>query len=171
MTPSTMAGMGGKYSAFQRRWKLSISGFMEYGIPRTINFRSFRLRRMTMHLQILTQRSSFSAQFYQNQLRLRRSVMGCRCKQGLAVSSIAFGTSHFTRQGDMWVQEYSGGGLGRFALSGRIVLNGCIGSFLYGINNFDVEIFVPDKGCGTMECLARIKKGTWDVLGSMENIR
>lgn len=82
-----------------------------------------------------------------------------------------FGTSHFTRQGDMWVQEYSDRSMARFALSGRVALNGCIGSLLYGISNFEVEIFVPDRGCATMECLARIKKGTWDALGSMENIR
>lgn len=84
---------------------------------------------------------------------------------------IPLGTSHFTRQSDMWIQEYSNGVKAQFPLSGRIILNGCIGSLLYRIDNLDIEEFIPDKGCRTMEILTRTKRGPWDILGRMEDIR
>lgn len=82
-----------------------------------------------------------------------------------------FGTSRFTRHYDIWVQEYANGDKAQFPLTGRILLNGCLGSLLYRIDNLDVEIFVPDKGCPLMKSYARIKKQKWDELGRMENIQ
>lgn len=84
---------------------------------------------------------------------------------------VPFGKSYFTRQRDMWTQEYPDHQSFQFPLSARIVLNGCVGSLLYRIDNLDFEIFIPDKGCGSMECFARVKKSPWDNLGRMDNIR
>jgi hypothetical protein len=81
------------------------------------------------------------------------------------------GTGHFKREADMWVQEFPNGSKVQFPLSGRIVLNGCIGSMVYRIDNLDVEEFVPDQGCRTMEILVRIRKGKWEALGMMGNIQ
>lgn len=81
------------------------------------------------------------------------------------------GRSHFTRQSDMWVQEYPNRITAQFPLSGRVILNACIGSLLYRIDNLEIEEFIPDKGCGRMEILTRTKRGPWEVLGRMEDIR
>jgi hypothetical protein len=81
------------------------------------------------------------------------------------------GRSYFTRNGDVWVQQYANGSTDRFPLSARVALNGCIGSLVYlAFSLDDVEEFFPDKGCGTMEVLRRKKKGRWESLGSMENV-
>jgi len=82
-----------------------------------------------------------------------------------------FGRSYFTRNGDLWVQQYADGNTDKFPLSARVVLNGCIGSLVYLANKSeDVEEFFPDKGCAAMEVSRRTKKGIWESLGSMENV-
>lgn len=79
--------------------------------------------------------------------------------------------SHFTREHDTWFQEYPDGRKVKFALHGRIVVQRCVGSLLSATSYVDREIFVPDKGCGTMEISMRNNGGPWDVSGRMEDIR
>lgn len=86
----------------------------------------------------------------------------------------SFTEKEWTRIGsDIWIEKEGYRQIARFQFSTRITYDHCPGSLFYSIARHieDVEIFIPDKGCPTMEARIRRDRREWISMGPMKNIQ
>ena len=86
-------------------------------------------------------------------------------------TSSARSPKEWKRVGQDYVELHRGIKVEDFKFSERLIYDNCHGSMFYNIKRREIEIYVPDIGCSTMNAMVRMYKGEWTLIGEMRNIQ
>jgi hypothetical protein len=70
-----------------------------------------------------------------------------------------------------WIDRRPDKTIWNYKIKNRMIVNDCVGSNAESILQPNIFIFIPDRECDDMFVMWREGSGTWDKLGTMQDVR